>query len=40
MRWCWIRSGVVNGKGGKIAPTELLTRAEAGMILSRIWVTH
>ncbi|WP_445670673.1 S-layer homology domain-containing protein [Paenibacillus sp. FSL R7-0026] len=35
-----MRSGIVNGKGGKIAPTELLTRAEAAVILSRIWATH
>ncbi|WP_418040362.1 endo-1,4-beta-xylanase [Paenibacillus xylanilyticus] len=32
-----VESGIVNGKGGKIAPTELLTRAEAAVILSRIW---
>ncbi|WP_340015676.1 S-layer homology domain-containing protein [Paenibacillus sp. FSL K6-1318] len=35
-----VGSGIVNGKGGKIAPTELLTRAEAAVILSRIWATH
>ncbi|MGG4478998.1 endo-1,4-beta-xylanase [Paenibacillus illinoisensis] len=32
-----VESGIVNGKGGKIAPTESLTRAEAAVILSRIW---
>lgn len=32
-----VGSGIVNGKGGKIAPTESLTRAEAAVILSRIW---
>jgi endo-1,4-beta-xylanase len=32
-----VGSGVVNGKDGKIAPVEPLTRAEAAMILYRIW---
>lgn len=32
-----IGSGIVNGKDGKIAPTDTLTRAEAAMILYRIW---
>jgi endo-1,4-beta-xylanase len=30
-------SGIVNGKDGKIAPTEPLTRAEAAVVLYRIW---
>jgi endo-1,4-beta-xylanase len=32
-----VGSGIVNGKDGKIAPTESLTRAEAAMVLYRIW---
>lgn len=32
-----VKSGIVNGKDGKIAPAEPLTRAEAAMILYRIW---
>ncbi|MGX1832256.1 endo-1,4-beta-xylanase [Paenibacillus taichungensis] len=32
-----VGSAIVNGKDGKIAPTESLTRAEAAMILYRIW---
>ncbi|MEK5478164.1 endo-1,4-beta-xylanase [Paenibacillus sp. FSL R5-0407] len=32
-----IGSGIVNGKDGKIAPADTLTRAEAAMILYRIW---
>lgn len=32
-----VASGIVNGKDGKIAPAEPLTRAEAAMILYRIW---
>lgn len=32
-----VGSGIVNGKDGKIAPGEPLTRAEAAVILSRIW---
>ncbi|GAK41760.1 hypothetical protein TCA2_4252 [Paenibacillus sp. TCA20] len=32
-----VGSGIVNGKDGKIAPAEPLTRAEAAMILYRIW---
>lgn len=29
--------GIVNGKNGKIAPNDLFTRAEAAVILYRIW---
>ncbi|MCM3786224.1 endo-1,4-beta-xylanase [Neobacillus mesonae] len=32
-----VGSGIVNGKDGRIAPAEPLTRAEAAMILYRIW---
>jgi len=32
-----VKSGVVNGKNGKIAPNDPLTRAEAAVILYRIW---
>ncbi|MRN52169.1 endo-1,4-beta-xylanase [Paenibacillus monticola] len=32
-----VKSGVVNGKLGKIAPNDTLTRAEAAVILYRIW---
>ncbi|WP_410771292.1 endo-1,4-beta-xylanase [Fontibacillus sp. BL9] len=32
-----VKSGIVNGKDGKLAPTETLTRAEAAVILYRIW---
>lgn len=32
-----VGSGIVNGKNGKIAPADTLTRAEAAMILYRIW---
>ncbi|WP_408894010.1 endo-1,4-beta-xylanase [Paenibacillus taichungensis] len=32
-----VGSGIVNGKDGKIAPGEPLTRAEAAVILYRIW---
>lgn len=32
-----VGSGIVNGKNGKIAPAEPLTRAEAAMVLYRIW---
>lgn len=32
-----VGSEIVNGKDGKIAPAEPLTRAEAAMILYRIW---
>ncbi|MDR9749408.1 endo-1,4-beta-xylanase [Paenibacillus taichungensis] len=32
-----VGSGIVNGKDGKIAPAEPLTRAEAAMVLYRIW---
>ncbi|MEK3885534.1 endo-1,4-beta-xylanase [Paenibacillus sp. PL2-23] len=31
------QSGIVNGKNGKLAPHESLTRAEAAVILYRIW---
>ncbi|WP_162848510.1 endo-1,4-beta-xylanase [Paenibacillus nanensis] len=30
-------AGIVNGKNGKIAPNDMLTRAEAAVILYRIW---
>ncbi|MDQ6418780.1 endo-1,4-beta-xylanase [Paenibacillus sp. LHD-117] len=30
-------SGIVNGKNGKLAPNDSLTRAEAAVILYRIW---
>lgn len=32
-----VKAGVVNGKNGNIAPTDSLTRAEAAVILYRIW---
>ncbi|RCX18650.1 S-layer family protein [Fontibacillus phaseoli] len=32
-----VKSGIINGKDGKIAPTEALTRAEAAVVLYRIW---
>jgi len=32
-----IKSGVVNGKNNRIAPNDTLTRAEAAVILYRIW---
>ncbi|MCR2805144.1 endo-1,4-beta-xylanase [Paenibacillus soyae] len=32
-----VGSGIVNGKNGKLAPNEALTRAEAAVILYRIW---
>ncbi|WP_141505351.1 endo-1,4-beta-xylanase [Paenibacillus luteus] len=32
-----VNSGIVNGKNGTIAPNDLLTRAEAAVILYRIW---
>ncbi|MDK8193793.1 endo-1,4-beta-xylanase [Paenibacillus sp. UMB7766-LJ446] len=32
-----VGSGIVNGKDGKIAPAEPLTRAEAAVVLYRIW---
>lgn len=32
-----VKSGIVNGKNGKIAPHDSLTRAEAAVILHRIW---
>lgn len=32
-----IQSGVVNGKNNRIAPNDTLTRAEAAVILYRIW---
>ncbi|MDN4604964.1 endo-1,4-beta-xylanase [Paenibacillus sp. F6_3S_P_1C] len=32
-----VGSGIVNGKNDKIAPAEPLTRAEAAMVLYRIW---
>ncbi|MCM3128103.1 endo-1,4-beta-xylanase [Paenibacillus provencensis] len=32
-----VGSGIVNGKDGKIAPADPLTRAEAAMVLYRIW---
>ncbi|WP_136605352.1 endo-1,4-beta-xylanase [Paenibacillus dokdonensis] len=32
-----MKYGVVNGKNGNIAPKDLLTRAEAAVILYRIW---
>lgn len=32
-----VGSGIVNGKNDKIAPADSLTRAEAAMILYRIW---
>lgn len=32
-----VQAGIVNGKDGKIAPAEALTRAEAAVILYRIW---
>ncbi|ASA19867.1 endo-1,4-beta-xylanase [Paenibacillus donghaensis] len=32
-----VKSGVVNGKNGRIAPNDSLTRAEAAVILHRIW---
>ncbi|OMF37028.1 hypothetical protein BK133_07400 [Paenibacillus sp. FSL H8-0548] len=32
-----VKSGIVNGKNGKIAPNDSLTRAEAAVILYRIW---
>ncbi|MNP71639.1 Endo-1,4-beta-xylanase A precursor [compost metagenome] len=32
-----IQSGVVNGKNNRIAPNDNLTRAEAAVILYRIW---
>lgn len=32
-----VKSGIVNGKDGKIAPAEPLTRAEAAVVLYRIW---
>ncbi|MGO4546738.1 endo-1,4-beta-xylanase [Paenibacillus sp. 2TAB23] len=32
-----VKAGVVNGKNGKLAPNDSLTRAEAAVILYRIW---
>nr|WP_245987857.1 endo-1,4-beta-xylanase [Cohnella lupini] len=32
-----VKSGIVNGKNGKLAPSDTLTRAEAAVILYRIW---
>ncbi|GIO89243.1 endo-1,4-beta-xylanase [Paenibacillus lactis] len=32
-----VKSGIVNGKNGRIAPHDPLTRAEAAVILYRIW---
>ncbi len=32
-----VKAGIVNGKNGKIAPAEDLTRAEAAVIMYRIW---
>lgn len=32
-----VKAGVVNGKNGNLAPTDSLTRAEAAVILYRIW---
>ncbi|OXS58407.1 1,4-beta-xylanase [Cohnella sp. CIP 111063] len=32
-----VKAGVINGKNGKIAPKDALTRAEAAVILYRIW---
>ncbi|MMZ68794.1 Endo-1,4-beta-xylanase A precursor [compost metagenome] len=32
-----VKHGILNGKGGKLAPNDLLTRAEAAVILYRIW---
>lgn len=32
-----VGSGIVNGKDGKISPADTLTRAEAAMVLYRIW---
>lgn len=32
-----VESGIVNGKNGNIAPNDSLTRAEAAVILYRIW---
>lgn len=32
-----VKSGVVNGKNGRLAPNDSLTRAEAAVILYRIW---
>lgn len=32
-----VKSGIVNGKNDKLAPSDLLTRAEAAVILYRIW---
>ncbi|SDX35317.1 endo-1,4-beta-xylanase [Paenibacillus sp. CF384] len=32
-----VKSGIVNGKNGSIAPHDSLTRAEAAVILYRIW---
>jgi len=32
-----VKAGIINGKNGKIAPQDSLTRAEAAVILYRIW---
>lgn len=32
-----VQSGIINGKNGKLAPQDSLTRAEAAVILYRIW---
>ncbi|WP_438348135.1 endo-1,4-beta-xylanase [Paenibacillus sp. FA6] len=32
-----VKSGVINGKNGNLAPNDTLTRAEAAVILYRIW---
>lgn len=32
-----VKAGIVNGKMGKIAPNDTLTRAEAAVIIYRIW---
>ena len=32
-----VKFGVVNGKNDRIAPNDTLTRAEAAVILYRIW---
>jgi endo-1,4-beta-xylanase len=32
-----VKSGIVNGKNGRLAPNDTLTRAEAAVILYRIW---
>ncbi|MFC4601691.1 endo-1,4-beta-xylanase [Cohnella hongkongensis] len=32
-----VKAGIINGKNGKIAPNDPLTRAEAAVILYRVW---